>query len=97
MNEPIAVASELRSLYLKYLESSQPLRHAGLSGERAKLLGSEGILYRDPLVEPVARYPEAGMLAEACRDLNLSTQFADFAAKGAFSPNINLYVHQKST
>ena len=60
MNDPIGVASELRSLYGKYLESAQPLRHEGLMSERVHLLGREGTLHRDPLIEPVARYEEVG-------------------------------------
>ena len=94
MNDPIGVARELRSLYGKYLESAQPVRHEGLMRERADLLGREGVLHRDPLVEPVARHEEAGTLTEACRNLGLSPEFADFAARGAFVGR-NLYVHQK--
>ncbi len=42
MNDPVGMASELRSLYGKYLESAQPLRHEGLMRERAELLGARG-------------------------------------------------------
>jgi DEAD/DEAH box helicase domain-containing protein len=95
MNDPIGVARELRSLYGKYLESAQPLRHEGLMRERADLLGREGTLHRDPLIEPVARYEEAGTLSEACQDLGLSPEFADFASRGAFAPGRKLYTHQR--
>src|SRR5207253_820924 len=92
----IGGARELRSLYGRYLESAQPLRHEGLMRERADLLGREGALHRDPLIEPVPRYGEVGTLAAACRDLGLSPEFADFAARGAFLPGRNLYVHQRA-
>ncbi|WP_076349593.1 DEAD/DEAH box helicase [Paludisphaera borealis] len=94
MNDPVGVASELRSLYGKYLDSAQPLRHEGLMRERADLLGCEGTLHRDPLIEPVPRYEEVGTLSEACRDLGLSPEFADFSSRGAFSPGRKLYSHQ---
>jgi DEAD/DEAH box helicase domain-containing protein len=96
VNDPLELAHELRSLYGKYLESAQPLRHAGLVRERADLLGREGALHRDPLIEPVSRYDEVGTLAEACRDLNLSPEFADFAARGAFAAGRKLYPHQRA-
>ena len=96
MNDPIGVARELRSLYGKYLESAHPLRHEGLAKERAALLGREGALHRDPLIEPVSRYEEVGTLEQACMDLGLSPEFADFAACGSFAPNRNLYTHQRA-
>jgi DEAD/DEAH box helicase domain-containing protein len=96
MNDPIGMALELRSLYGKYLESAQPLRHEGLMSERAQLLGREGSLHRDPLIEPVARYEEVGTLAETCQKLGLSREFADFASRGAFAPSRNLYIHQQA-
>ena len=48
MNDPIGLARKLRSLYGKYLESAQPLRHEGLMRERADLLGREGSLAPRP-------------------------------------------------
>ena len=95
MNDPIEMASELRSLYGKYLASAQPLRHEGLMRERDELLGREGTLHRDPLIEPVARYEEIGALAATCQELGLSPEFADFASQGAFAPGRNLYTHQR--
>ena len=96
MNDPIDVAHKLRALYGKYLESAQPLRHDGLARERAELLGREGALHRDPLIEPVSRYEEVGTLTQACIDLGLSPEFADFAACGSFAPSRNLYTHQRA-
>ena len=96
MNDPMGMALELRSLYGKYLDSAQPLRHEGLMSERAKLLGREGSLHREPLIEPVARFEEVGTLAETCQKLGLSLEFADFASRGAFVPNRNLYTHQQA-
>lgn len=96
MNDPIGMARELRSLYRKYLESAQPLRHEGLMRERDDLLGREGVLHREPLIEPVARYEEVGTLTEACRELKLSLEFADFASRGAFAAKRKLYPHQKA-
>ena len=95
MNDPIALAEELRSLYGKYLKSAQPLRHEGLARERDALLGREGALYREPLIEPIPRYQEVGTLAEACHDLDLAPEFAEFASRGAFASDRKLYEHQR--
>jgi ATP-dependent helicase YprA (DUF1998 family) len=95
VNDQIGMARELRSLYGKYLEGAQPLRHEGLAPERADILGCEGALHREPLVEPVPRYPEAGTLVEVGRELGLRPDFAHFARLGAIAPGRNLYVHQQ--
>ena len=95
MNDPIKLASDLRQLYGKYLESAQPLRHSGLMRERAELLGREGALHRDPLIEPVARYDEVGTLDQVGQDLGLARDFAEFAACGAFAVGRKLYPHQR--
>ena len=95
MNDPIALAEGLRSLYGKYLKSAQPLRHEGLARERDALLGREGALYREPLIEPIPRYEEVGTLAEACGELGLAPEFAEFACRGAFAPTRRLYEHQR--
>ena len=63
--------------------------------ERAELLDREGALHRDPLIEPVALYQTVGTLAQACRELNLSPEFSEFAACGAFAGR-DLYIHQRA-
>ena len=63
--------------------------------ERGILLDNEGVLRRDPLIEPVPRYREVGTLDKVCQELGLSADLADFAACGLFDRERGLYAHQR--
>jgi DEAD/DEAH box helicase domain-containing protein len=96
MNDPVGLADHLRDLYLKYLDSAQPIRDARLMDERRRLLEKPGVLSQPPRIEPVPRYAETEPLADACHALGLSAEFADFAARGLFRPSRKLYEHQRA-
>jgi len=51
-------------------------------------------LFREPRIEVTLCYREKCTLADACKDLGLSADFAEFAACGLFPASQNLYEHQ---
>ena len=94
MDDPIGIATSLRDLYLKYLDSALPLRDDCLMRERKHLFGPPGVLFQEPLLEPVPRYEETETLAEACARMKLCPDLPNFATCGLFPRERKLYRHQ---
>ncbi len=102
MNEPIQIFEFLRDMYLRYIDSAMPLRFEQFVKERRRLLQEDGILCQQPLIEPVARYPEVATLREVAdkfqknypEQKNLLNQFVEFAGTGLFPREQKLYQHQ---
>jgi DEAD/DEAH box helicase domain-containing protein len=70
MTNPIQVFESLRETYFRYLDSPFDLRYADLVRERRQLLGVDGRLYRNPLIEPVPAYEPSGeTFAQAAQSL----------------------------
>ncbi len=94
MKDPLSLSADLRELYLKYLDSTLPLRDDRLTAERRALLARPGGVYQEPLIEPIPRYPVGSSLHQTCERLELSSELADFADRGLFQ-RPNLYLHQE--
>jgi superfamily II DNA or RNA helicase len=93
-SDPIELASGLQEAYREYIFSTLPLADGALDRERRRVLGEEGILHREVMIERIPRYQEEYTLLEACRHLGLSTDLAAFARAGLFE-RPKLYRHQQ--
>lgn len=94
LNEPITLTRNLKEQYLRFIDSVLPLRYQSLADERRKLLDQPGILYQEPLIEPIRRYQSSKTVAELCKELGLSADFAEFSGRGLFPSRQPLYAHQ---
>lgn len=99
MNNPIQIWRELKNIYLKYIDSGLPLIDKGYALERRELYNQQGAICQPPIIELVQRYKEVASLKEACNELKIDTDFAEFAKCGLF-PDFKgierkLYQHQK--
>lgn len=98
MNNPIKVWRELKELYLKYIDSGMMLKRKELEKERRNLYETTGVICKEPILELVPKYTEVKTLKEACDDLELDTDFANFARTGLFpdggGKERKLYTHQ---
>jgi DEAD/DEAH box helicase domain-containing protein len=95
MENPFKVFNEIRSAYLRYLDSPFRLRYEPLMKERRALLDQDRQLYREPLIEPVTPYETSGLtVKDACKQIGVPALAADFIGQGLFSPKRTLYHHQ---
>ncbi|MEY4906082.1 MAG: hypothetical protein RLZZ292_3897, partial [Bacteroidota bacterium] len=85
MNNAFEIWRELKSIYLKYIDTGLSIRQRELEEERTALLKEEDAICKYPIIELVPRYEEFKTLQETCKDLNLDPRFADFAKQGLFA------------
>ncbi len=103
MTNPIRLFTNLKDMYLRYLDSPFDIRYEDLVNERRELLNQEGRIYRYPLVEPVPAYRSANETFNQTAASLLSGQWqasdisdaAAFISQGLFPPNLNIYQHQR--
>lgn len=95
MDDPFHVFQEIRSAYLRYLDSPFRLRYDALLDERRELLDRDRQLYRLPLIEALAPYESSNLTVEqACASLGVPLEAADFITRGLFGSDVPLHKHQ---
>lgn len=105
MTDPFEISDQLRESYIRYIEtvfkfnSSSLEQEPVLERERRELLEKEGMIYQEPLFEPILR-PKSSekTLSQVCADLGISKDVSDFLAAGGeegLAPGTRkLYDHQ---
>ncbi|HEV2619924.1 MAG TPA: DEAD/DEAH box helicase, partial [Acidobacteriaceae bacterium] len=110
MTNPIEMFDGLKSAYLRYFDSPFDLRFEDLVQARRRLLNRDGILYREPLIEPQPGYVLSGhdiraaaasaLAGSAAWPAQTVRDIADIAEQGLFLPvganPIELYRHQEA-
>lgn len=110
MSNPIDTFNSLKSGYLRYFDSPFDLRFEDLVQARRRLLDRDGVLYREPLIEPQPGYVLSGHDIQAAATAVLAgasgwsaqmvTDLADVAEEGLFLARgarpIELYWHQEA-
>lgn len=84
MPAPATVATAIEEAVLSYIDTAYWLRDRGLAAERRALLSRPGILFQDPLIEPVLPYPNVRPALDVCRSVGLDEVEADVLLKGVF-------------
>lgn len=108
MTDPIRTFQSLKNAYLRYFDSPFDLRFEELVQARRRLLDRDGVLYREPLVEPQPPYAgsgydirgavasvlggSGGWSPKAIEDLAGIAEAGLFAPRG--STPLELYTHQ---
>lgn len=88
--DPLAIQSALQDAYLRYYDTAYRLRDPDLRAERRALLERPGVVFTDPLIEPVLPYDPTDSIVEVCDELEIDRTWADqlgrmlFAADGSF-------------
>lgn len=108
MTNPIETFQSLKSAYLRYFDSPFDLRFEEVVQARRELLDRDGVLYREPLVEPQPPYSGSGRdISSAVGEVlgsapgwtpALVGELARVGESGLFPPRRNkpleLYTHQ---
>ena len=108
MTDPIQIFDGLKSAYLRYFDSPFDLRFDELVQARRRLLDRDGVLYREPLIEPQPPFAgsgqhassalssvltgSAGWSTSAIGDLGRIAESGLFPARGGMP--LELYTHQ---
>jgi DEAD/DEAH box helicase domain-containing protein len=75
--DPLTVYDAIRESYLRYYDTQFWLRDPTLLRERQGLLAESGLIFTDPLLEPVFPYADAATLGEVCKTMELPDQLAE--------------------
>lgn len=95
MNDPFQVFEEIRLAYQRYLDSPFRLRYDALREERRNLLFQDRQLFREPLIEPIPPYESSDLtVGQACNQLGIPDEAADFITRGLFRRDLPLHEHQ---
>jgi DEAD/DEAH box helicase domain-containing protein len=108
MTNPLQTFDALRNAYLRYFDSPFDLRFEELVLARRRLLDRDGVLYREPLIEPQPAYVASGHTISTASTDTLAghaswnpaaiSDLGTFAEAGLFLPRnripIELYRHQ---
>jgi DEAD/DEAH box helicase domain-containing protein len=109
MTNPLHTFDSLKSAYLRYFDSPYDLRFEDVVQARRRLLDRDGVLYREPLIEPQPGYVLSGHDIRAATASVLNgvagwpqkyiDELAGVAEEGLFLPRgetpIELYLHQE--
>ena len=89
MTDPFDISNKLRESYIQYIETAFKFNSPSLEQEpvleqeRRELLKKEGMIYQEPLFEPVLP-PNSSekTLSQVCANLGISKDIAEFMAAG---------------
>src|ERR1041385_7282677 len=89
----------LRSDLFRYYDTPFGLADKRVERERRGLLDDDGVVWRQPWIEPIRTYASADRdLDESCKSAGASDELADFARAGLMPPSLatRLYEHQEA-
>ena len=93
---PSRVYDAIKDAYLRYYDTAFRLRDEPLRAERRALLEQPGVIFTDPLIEPVMPYDPAEKIGAVCAEINLDAENAERLAYMLFDSGIDfrLRAHQ---
>lgn len=95
MTNAFQIWSEIKEIYLKYIDTGLPLSNSRLEAERRLLFEQDDAICKKPIIELTTKYKEELSIKNTCSLLKLDPLFATFISKGLFPyDNGKLYNHQ---
>src|SRR5688572_7139264 len=96
MSDALRIFDRLRDEYIRYYETPFSVRDDGVMRERNALLLEDGVIAREPWIEPIAPYKNVPHdLAESCRRASAHPDLAALAPLGLLDPRFSLRTHQE--
>ena len=90
-SHPLEVYDDIREAYLRYYDTAFRLRDRKLAEERRVLLSEPGVIFTDPILEPLLPYASRLSITEVCDSIGLGSRLADalghviFGSDGTFT------------
>ena len=87
---PVSVYESIKDAYLRYYDTAFWLRDEQLRAERRALLEKPGVIFTDPLIEPVLPYDGVDSISAVCDEVGIESSIADllgemfFGSDGSF-------------
>lgn len=81
---PISLTNDLKSAFLRYVETNYRIKNPSVKAERRALLEEPNRLFGEPLLEPVLPYPADVSLAQTARAAGVSEEAARIAGEALF-------------
>lgn len=99
MPSPLQVFRQIAADYLLYYNTPFSVANEGVSAERNALLQQDGLVYREPWLEPILEYRlSERTMAESCAKALAHPDLAEFALLGTLPAGADrLYEHQEQT
>ena len=100
MIDPLKSFEVITGNYKRYIKTAFSTRFPSLEKERDALLDTDGVLYRQPWVEPLPEYKSSGKKIEDLtgEETGLNADelkyFKELVVCGLFPPGIEMYSHQ---
>lgn len=82
---PIGVYGGIREAYLRYYDTAFALRDPGLRSERRRMLERKGVIFTDPVLEPLLPYESTTPISQVANEVGLTADEADTLAQMLFS------------
>ena len=97
MSDALTIFDSLRNEYIRYYETPFSVRDKGVMEERHARLLEDGVISREPWIEPIAPYKNVPHdLQESCRIAGAHADLAEFAQLGLLDPRFSLRTHQEA-
>ena len=97
MSDALTIFDRLRDEYVRYYETPFSVRDDAVMRERHALLLEDGVIAREPWIEPIAPYKNVDHdIAESCRVAGAHPDLAAFAPLGLIDPRFSLRTHQEA-
>ena len=96
---PLTMYNSLRNAYLSYYDTAFRIRDEGIQGERRQLFNEEGVLFTEPLLEPVPDYLSYRTIGQTASDIGLDHDQAEILSQTVFGrpSDFPLRLHQEQS
>lgn len=95
MTNAFDIWSEIKNIYLKYIDTGLPMYEKKLEEERRQLYDKDDAICKKPIIELTTKYKEYLSVVDACKEHDLDPLFSDLICQGLFPhKGGKLYEHQ---
>ena len=93
---PLTMYDSLREVYLSYYDTAFRIRDEGIQSERRELFNVNGVLFTDPLLEPVADYLSHHTVEQVASRIGLDSEHGELLSQTVFgrSSEFPMRLHQ---